>query len=102
MLTQGAAEQSPMVSGIGHNAMTNIGRILETNLENISRLVSYYENDVDCIRNVANQAKQLMELIKAMGQRFSSSHVLDVFRGSMSQQVSAFEEFKIWLLFGYC
>lgn len=44
-------------------------------------MINFIEQDV------TDQAKQLIELIKAMGQRFSSSHVLDVFRGSMSQQI---------------
>eukprot|EP01018_Ginkgo_biloba_P018735 Gb_33079 [translate_table: standard] len=123
MLTQGAAEQSPMASGTGRGALTNAGRILETNLENLLRMVSYCENDVDCRRvlqlahfgekfdssnckrtcdncnkmitfveeDVTDTGKQLVELIKAMGQRFSSSHVLDVFRGSMSQQIKRYK-----------
>lgn len=48
-------------------------------------MINFVEQDV------TNQAKQLIELIKAMGQRFSSSHVLDVFRGSMSQQIKRYK-----------
>nr|KYP63184.1 ATP-dependent DNA helicase hus2/rqh1 [Cajanus cajan] len=119
MLSQGAIEQSPMTSGYNRSNMTNSGRVLETNTENLMRMVSYCENDVDCRRllqlvhfgekfnsstcqktcdnclkitsfiekDVTEIAKQLVELVKLMGQRFSSSHILEVYRGSLSQLV---------------
>ncbi|KAI5066012.1 hypothetical protein GOP47_0018636 [Adiantum capillus-veneris] len=49
--------------------------------DNCSKAVVAVENDV------SETAKHLVKLITAMGQRFSLSHVLDVFRGSVSQQV---------------
>ncbi|XP_057834687.2 ATP-dependent DNA helicase Q-like 4A isoform X2 [Cryptomeria japonica] len=119
MLVQGASEQNSMLSRAGPGALGNSRSILETNLENLLRMVNYCENDVDCRRvlqlahfgekfdaasckstcdncrkminfveeDVTDAAKHLVELIKAMGQRYSSSHVLDVYRGSMSQQI---------------
>ncbi|TKY71366.1 ATP-dependent DNA helicase Q 4A [Spatholobus suberectus] len=119
MLCQGAIEQSPMTSGYNRSNMTNSGRILETNTENLMRMVSYCENDVDCRRllqlahfgekfnsstcqktcdnclkitsfiekDVTEIAKQLVELVKLTGQRVSSSHILEVYRGSLSQLV---------------
>ncbi|KAH7373519.1 hypothetical protein KP509_17G060200 [Ceratopteris richardii] len=122
MLTQGATECTP--TNLGNNRSwnspsSNSNPQLTTNIENLSRMLSYCENDVDCRRSiqlahfgekfdgstcnrtcdncskavvavendVSESAKQLVTLITAMGQRFSVTHVLDVFRGSMSQQV---------------
>lgn len=119
MLVQGASEQNSKYSRTGPGALGNSRSILETNLENLLKMVNYCENDVDCRRvlqlahfgekfdaascqntcdnckkminfveeDVTDAARHLVELIKAMGQRYSSSHVLDVFRGSMSQQI---------------
>lgn len=39
MITQGAAEQSPWTSGSKSTNMGNPGRILETNTDNIRRMV---------------------------------------------------------------
>ncbi|BAT86759.1 hypothetical protein VIGAN_05006800 [Vigna angularis var. angularis] len=119
MISQGSIEQSPMASGYNRSNMINPGSILETNTENLMRMVSYCENDVDCRRllqlvhfgekfnsstchktcdnclkitnfiekDVTEIAKQLVELVKLTGQRFSSSHILEVYRGSFSQMV---------------
>ncbi|KAG6781973.1 hypothetical protein POTOM_011359 [Populus tomentosa] len=38
-------------------------------------------------RDVTESAKQLVELVKSTGQHFSSSHILEVYRGSLSQFV---------------
>ncbi|GLT86281.1 hypothetical protein SLE2022_044270 [Rubroshorea leprosula] len=118
MISQGAVEQSPLAMGYGRN-MANSGRVLETNTENLLRMVSYCENDVDCRRllqllhfgekfdsanckntcdncsrvksfvekDVTDIAKQLVELVKLTGQQFSSSHILEVYRGSLNQFV---------------
>ncbi|KAL2342236.1 hypothetical protein Fmac_010176 [Flemingia macrophylla] len=64
MLSQGAIEQSPMTSGYNRSNMTNSGRILETNTENLMRMVSYCENDVDC--------RRLLQLAH-FGEKFNSS-----------------------------
>ncbi|XXG73559.1 hypothetical protein AAC387_Pa07g2458 [Persea americana] len=119
MLSQGVIDQSPLVSGLRRMAVTNSGGILETNMENLLRMVGYCENDVDCRRllqlihfgekfdslncrktcdncskvltfiekDVTDIANQLVELVKASGQNYSSSHILDVYRGSLSQSV---------------
>ncbi|XP_058771804.1 ATP-dependent DNA helicase Q-like 4A [Vicia villosa] len=118
MLSVGTVEQSPMTSGYSRlNA--NPGRLLETNTENLLRMVGYCENDVDCRRfiqlvhfgekfdsstcqktcdncmkvtsliekDVTETAKQLVELVKLTGQKVSASHILEVYRGSLSQMV---------------
>ncbi|XP_022763289.1 ATP-dependent DNA helicase Q-like 4A [Durio zibethinus] len=114
MISQGVAEQVT-----GYSRFNTSGRILETNTENLLRMISYCENDVDCRRllqllhfgekfdsahckktcdncckiksivdkDVTNIAKQLVELAKLTGQQFSSSHILEVYRGSLSQFV---------------
>lgn len=119
MIIQGQAEQSPWTAGCGRNNMKSSDRILEKNTENLLRMVSYSENDVDCRRllqllhfgekfdagncgntcdncskiktlverDVTESAKQLVELVKLTGQHFSSSHILEVYRGSLSQFV---------------
>ncbi|TXG53728.1 hypothetical protein EZV62_018984 [Acer yangbiense] len=119
MISQGAVEQSPFTPGFNRANVANSGKILETNTENLLRMVSYSENDVDCRRllqlvhfgekfdtanckktcdncskfkasvqkDVTETAKQLVELVKLMRQQFSSSHTLEVFRGSLSQFV---------------
>ncbi|KAK1374273.1 DNA helicase [Heracleum sosnowskyi] len=50
MLSQGALEQNSFASGYSRSSNTNHGRTLETNTENLLRMVSYCENDVDCRR----------------------------------------------------
>ncbi|XVE49096.1 hypothetical protein DITRI_Ditri01bG0054600 [Diplodiscus trichospermus] len=117
MISQGVVEQSPLATG--YSRFNNSGRILETNTENLLRMVSYCENDVDCRRllqlmhfgekfdsvhckktcdncckiksfvdkDVTNIAKQLVEIVKLTSQQFSSSHILEVYRGSLSQFV---------------
>lgn len=50
MLSQGALEQNSFASGYSRTSITNHGRTLETNTENLLRMVSYCENDVDCRR----------------------------------------------------
>lgn len=119
MISQGVVEQSPLTSGYNRINMANPGRMLETNTENLLRMVSYCENDVDCRRllqlvhfgekfdsanckntcdnclkiksfiekDVTAIAMQLVELVKLTRQQFSSSHVLEVYRGSLSQYV---------------
>ncbi|ESQ35756.1 hypothetical protein EUTSA_v10006602mg [Eutrema salsugineum] len=117
MISQGGVDQSPMASG--YNRVASSGRILETNTENLLRMVSYCENEVDCRRflqlvhfgekfdstnckktcdnccssqslidkDVTLITKQLVELVKQTGERFSSSHILEVYRGSLNQMV---------------
>lgn len=120
MISQGVIDQSPFASsGYIRTSMTNPGRVLETNTENLLRMVSYCENEVDCRRllqlvhfgekfdsancektcdncskfkssiekDVTEMAKQLVELVKSTGQQFSSSHILEVYRGSLNQFV---------------
>ncbi|CAN6703529.1 unnamed protein product [Malus baccata var. baccata] len=119
MISQGVTEQRPLASGYNHINTANSGRVLETNTENLLRMVSYCENDVDCRRllqlihfgenfdsatckktcdnclkirtcsekDVTEIAKQLVELVKLTGQQFSSSHILEVYRGSLNQFV---------------
>ncbi|OVA10929.1 Helicase [Macleaya cordata] len=122
MISQGVIEQSPFASGSRRTSLANPERILETNIENLLRIVSYCENDVDCRRllqlvhfgekfdpancgktcdncsktlghidkDVTDVANQLVELVKSTGQQHSSSHILEVFRGSMSQIVKRY------------
>ncbi|XP_072962259.1 ATP-dependent DNA helicase Q-like 4A isoform X2 [Typha angustifolia] len=119
MLTQGVVDQSPLASGSRRASLANNDRVLETNIENLLRMVSYCENDVDCRRllqlvhfgekfnpancqktcdncaktlscvekDVTHIAKQLVELVISTGQQYSTSHILEVYRGSMSQNV---------------
>ncbi|KAK1417668.1 hypothetical protein QVD17_26800 [Tagetes erecta] len=101
----------------------NSGRVLETNTENLLRMVNYCENDVDCRRflqlihfgekfdpvscrktcdncftaqnlvekDVTEIAKHLVELVKSVQQQSSASHILEVYRGSLSQIVKKYE-----------
>ncbi|EOA37858.1 hypothetical protein CARUB_v10012033mg, partial [Capsella rubella] len=117
MISQGGVDQSPMANG--YNRVASSGRILETNTENLLRMVSYCENEVDCRRflqlvhfgekfdstnckntcdnccstqslidkDVTLITKQLVELVKQTGERFSSAHILEVYRGSLNQMV---------------
>ncbi|KAM5574436.1 ATP-dependent DNA helicase Q-like 4A [Rosa sericea] len=119
MISQGIIEQSSLTPGQNRMNAANSGRILETNTENLLRMVSYCENDVDCRRllqlihfgekfdcttcnktcdnclkiksfiekDVTEIAKQLVELVKLAGQQCSSAHILEVYRGSLSQFV---------------
>ncbi|KAJ0976927.1 hypothetical protein J5N97_012401 [Dioscorea zingiberensis] len=119
MLIQGVIEQSPVASGTRRNSLANTDRVLETNLENLLRMVSYCENDTDCRRllqlihfgekfnpgncrktcdncskmlswvekDATDIAKQLVELVRITGQHYSASHILEVYRGSLSQIV---------------
>ncbi|XP_050942878.1 ATP-dependent DNA helicase Q-like 4A isoform X2 [Cucumis melo] len=129
MISQGATEQSPLVSGYNRTNLGSSGRILETNTENLLRMVSYCENDVDCRRllqlvhfgekfdpgnckktcdnclksmnliekDVTDIAKQLVDLVRSMGQQFSSAHILEVYRGSLSQFVKKHRHEKLSL-----
>ncbi|PIA40921.1 hypothetical protein AQUCO_02300004v1 [Aquilegia coerulea] len=122
MISQGAMEQSSFASGPRRYPISNSDRILETHTENLLRMVSYCENDVDCRRllqlvhfgekfdpgkcsrtcdncskssqyaekDVADTANQLVELIRSAGQQYSSSHILEVFKGSMNQHVKKY------------
>ncbi|KAL0654250.1 hypothetical protein Bca4012_096941 [Brassica carinata] len=64
MISQGGVDQSPMAGG--YNRVASSARLLETNSENLHRMV---------------------ELVKQTGERFSSSHILEVYRGSLNQMV---------------
>ncbi|MFS7979105.1 putative DNA helicase [Helianthus anomalus] len=120
MLSHGLLEQN-------YNASS--GRVLETNTENLLRMVNYCENDVDCRRflqlihfgekfdsfnckktcdncskaqnlvdkDVTEIAKHLVELVKSVEQQFSSSHILEVYRGSLSQNVKKYEHHTLSL-----
>ncbi|GAB2293116.1 hypothetical protein Dimus_027328 [Dionaea muscipula] len=119
MISQGVAEQSSFSSGYNRLNTGSSGKMLENNMENLLRMVSYCENDVDCRRllqlvhfgekfdsascgktcdncsrlkssvekDVTEISKQLIELVNLTGQKFSSSHILEVFRGSLGQHV---------------
>ncbi|KAF5198213.1 DNA helicase, ATP-dependent, partial [Thalictrum thalictroides] len=123
MISQGAMEQSSFSSGQRRYPTSNSDRILETHTENLLRMVSYCENDVDCRRllqlvhfgekfdpgkcsrtcdncskssqfaekDVTETANQLVELIRSAGQQYSSSHILEVYKGSMNQHVKKYK-----------
>uniref|UniRef100_A0A803LN05 DNA 3'-5' helicase n=1 Tax=Chenopodium quinoa TaxID=63459 RepID=A0A803LN05_CHEQI len=123
MLSQGVIEQSAFTPAHNRLNMPNSGRIIETNMENLQRMVSYCENDVDCRRllqlahfgenfdpahciktcdncsktrcsiekDMTLVATQLVELVKSTGQQHSSAHILEVFRGSLSQYVKKYK-----------
>ncbi|KAL3689189.1 hypothetical protein R1sor_015498 [Riccia sorocarpa] len=59
--------------------------------DNCARSLSVVEEDVTEV------AKQIVELVKQMGQRFSLSHILDVYRGSLSQQIKKFQHERLEL-----
>ncbi|KAI3844083.1 hypothetical protein MKX03_001434, partial [Papaver bracteatum] len=65
MLTHGAVEPGPFAAGSKRTSLTN-SKLLETNVDNLLRMV---------------------ELVKSTGQKNSSSHILEFFRGSMSKIV---------------
>ncbi|RAL39559.1 hypothetical protein DM860_003092 [Cuscuta australis] len=50
MISQCPIEQSSFTPGYGRSSMATSGKILETNTENLLRMVSYCENDADCRR----------------------------------------------------
>ncbi|KAG7645882.1 Helicase superfamily 1/2 ATP-binding domain [Arabidopsis thaliana x Arabidopsis arenosa] len=117
MISQGGVDQSPMATG--YNRVASSGRLLETNTENLLRMVRYCENEVECRRflqlvhlgekfdstnckktcdnccssqslidkDVTLITRQLVELVKQTGERFSSAHILEVYRGSLNQMV---------------
>ncbi|ESQ29381.1 hypothetical protein EUTSA_v10023226mg [Eutrema salsugineum] len=117
MISQGGPGQGPTT--MGYNRLASAGRILETNTENLLRMVSYCENEVDCRRflqlvhlgetfdstnckktcdncsssrslidkDVTLIARQLVALVKLTGERFSSAHIIEIYRGSLNQTV---------------
>ncbi|EFH62834.1 predicted protein [Arabidopsis lyrata subsp. lyrata] len=117
MISQGGLGQGQMK--MGYNCKASSGRMLETNTENLLRMVSYCENEVDCRRflqlvhlgekfdstnckktcdncssskilidkDVTVIARQLVELVKLTGERFSSAHIVEIYRGSLNQSV---------------
>ncbi|KAL8160427.1 LOW QUALITY PROTEIN: hypothetical protein V2J09_001964 [Rumex salicifolius] len=123
MISQVGAEQSSFTPGHQRSVFTSSGKMLETNTENLLRMVSYCENEVDCRRllqlihlgenfdsanchntcdnckkaksfvdkDVTEISKQLVELVKLTRQQFSSSHILEVFRGSLAQSVKKYK-----------
>ncbi|KAL6888534.1 hypothetical protein ACP4OV_009560 [Aristida adscensionis] len=116
MVTQGNLEQT---TASRRDSSSSHGQALETHKENLLRMVSYCENDLDCRRllqlihfgemfdpshcgktcdnclkemrwiekDVTNIARQLVELVKMTKPPCSSSHILEVYRGSVSQNV---------------
>ncbi|TVU33484.1 hypothetical protein EJB05_25306 [Eragrostis curvula] len=116
MLNQGVLEQT---TASRRGSLSSHGQALETHKENLLRMVSYCENDMDCRRllqlvhfgemfdplhcgktcdnclkdlrwierDVTPTARQLVELVKMTRPPCSSSHILEVFRGSVSQNV---------------
>ncbi|KAK9081904.1 hypothetical protein Syun_030741 [Stephania yunnanensis] len=127
MISQGVVEQSTYTSIPRRTSLANSDRILETNIENLLRMVHYSENDVDCRRllqllhfgekfdsancnktcdncqkalsytekDVTHAARQLVELVKSTGQQHSSSHYLEVYRGSLSQHVKKYRHDRL-------
>ncbi|KAI0494429.1 hypothetical protein KFK09_024563 [Dendrobium nobile] len=123
MLTQGVIDQSPFAAGSRRNLPASTDRVLETNIENLLRMVNYCENDSDCRRllqlihfgekfnpsdcqktcdscskmlnsierDVTDIARQLVDLIKETVQQFSMSHILEVYRGSMSLNIKKYK-----------
>ncbi|XP_019085268.1 PREDICTED: LOW QUALITY PROTEIN: ATP-dependent DNA helicase Q-like 4B [Camelina sativa] len=117
MISQGGLGQGHMTTG--YNRKASSGRMLESNTENLLRMVSYCENEVDCRRflqlvhlgekfdstnckntcdncsssknliekDVTLIARQLVELVKLTGERFSSAHIVELYRGSLNQMV---------------
>ncbi|CAI9103814.1 OLC1v1002376C1 [Oldenlandia corymbosa var. corymbosa] len=65
MISQAPVEQNSWVPGGNRSNMKPSGRILETNTENLLRMVSYCENDVDC--------RRLLQLIH-FGEKFDSAN----------------------------
>ncbi|CAH8383819.1 unnamed protein product [Eruca vesicaria subsp. sativa] len=128
MISQGRIDQSPMATG--YNRVASSGRLLETNSENLLRMLRYCENEVDCRRflqlvhfgekfdssnckntcdnccssqslidkDVTLITRQLVELVKQTGERFSSSHILEVYRGSLNQMVKKHRHETLQLL----
>ncbi|XP_023643239.1 ATP-dependent DNA helicase Q-like 4B [Capsella rubella] len=116
MISQGGLGQGHMT--MGYNRKSS-GRMLESNTENLLRMVSYCENEVDCRRflqlvhlgekfdstnckntcdncssiksmvdkDVTLIARQLVQLVKLTGERFSSAHIVEIYRGSLNQMV---------------
>ncbi|XP_066329336.1 ATP-dependent DNA helicase Q-like 4A [Miscanthus floridulus] len=110
MITQGVAEQT---------GAPRDEQALKTHKDNLLRMVSYCENDMDCRRllqlihfgerfdpslcaktcdnclkvsgwvekDVTNIARQLVELVTRTGHSHSSTYILEVYRGSVSQNV---------------
>ncbi|KAF8084229.1 hypothetical protein N665_0728s0016 [Sinapis alba] len=117
MISQGGPSQSTMTTG--YNRIASSGRTLESNTDNLLRMVSYSENEVDCRRflqlvhlgenfdstnckntcdncsssktlidkDVTLIARQLVELVKLTGERFSSAYIVELYRGSLNQTV---------------
>ncbi|AQK68333.1 ATP-dependent DNA helicase Q-like 4A [Zea mays] len=114
MITQGVTEQTGAPRDLSSHEQA-----LKTHKDNLLRMVSYCENDVDCRRllqlihfgekfdpslcartcdnclkesgwvekDVTNIARQLVELVTRTGHSHSSTYILEVYRGSMSQNV---------------
>ncbi|KAL0335240.1 UNVERIFIED_CONTAM: ATP-dependent DNA helicase Q-like 4A [Sesamum radiatum] len=102
MISQG--EQTPFASGYNRGSTAPSGRLLETNTENLLRMLIHFGEKFDslncqktcdnCSKNqscvekdVTEIAKQLVELVKITRQQFSTAHLLEVYRGSLSQFV---------------
>ncbi|CAF2040306.1 unnamed protein product [Brassica napus] len=117
MISQGGPGQSTMTTG--YNRIASSGRTLESNTDNLLRMVSYCENEVDCRRflqlvhlgenfdstnckntcdncsssktliekDVTLIGRQLVEIVKLTGERFSSAHIVELYRGSLNQTV---------------
>ncbi|KAJ3675195.1 hypothetical protein LUZ60_004237 [Juncus effusus] len=130
MLTQGVMDQSGSTYPSKYSSsISNNDRVKESNTDNLLRMVSYCENNVDCRRflqllhlgekfnpnnchktcdncskslnlvekDVTHIAKHLVELVLATKQNYSSSHLLEVYRGSMSQNIKKHKHDKLSL-----
>ncbi|KAL1226152.1 ATP-dependent DNA helicase Q-like 4B [Cardamine amara subsp. amara] len=127
MISQGGLGQGPMKTG--YNCKASSGGMLETNTENLLRMVSYCENQVDCRRflqlvhlgekfdstnckntcdncssskslidkDVTLIAKQLVELVKLTGEKFSSAYIVELYRGSLNQTIKKHRHETLYL-----
>ena len=67
MISQGATEQSPLVSGYNRTNLGSSGRILETNTENLLRMVSEFYH-CSFFLKILLEYKILIDLLLILGE----------------------------------